>query len=125
MPSAFAQANTVTTPAELTRKSKAGLPEGEVQVRGILVNKGSNYFTDQQFVLRDPDTGAEIYVQPWLPLQVLRVPGRDYSGSGSPAVQSDFLNKEVILKGHFSKAQLRNLGTVTALSVEEARIVSD
>jgi hypothetical protein len=42
-----------------------------------------------------------------------------------PPVQSDFLGKEVILKGHFAEGQLRGVGTVDLLTVDEARIVSD
>jgi hypothetical protein len=102
------------------------MPGGEVQVRGILVNKGTNYFTDQQFVLRDPDTGAEIYIRPWLPLSVGPVPGGQRSSTEeTPGVQSDFLGKKVILKGHFSKGQLKGIGTVDLLTVDEAEIISD
>ena len=122
----LAQQDAISTPGELSRKAQGETHEGEVQVRGILVNKGSNYFTDQKFVLRDPDTGAEIYVRPWLPLSLSRVPGWERSSAEDvPPVQSDFIGKEVILKGHFSEGQLKGIGTVDVLTVYEARIISD
>jgi hypothetical protein len=122
----LAQKDEVSTPGELARRAQGEMPEGEVQVRGILVNKGTNYFTDQRFVLRDPETGAEIYVRPWLPLSVSRLPGGEVAPSdGVPSVQSDFLGKEVILKGHFSEGQLKGVGTVDVLTVDEAQVISD
>jgi hypothetical protein len=115
-----------STLGELSRKAQGEPPEGEVQIRGILVNKSANYFTDQRLVLRDPNTGTEIYVRPWLPLSVGRSPsGERSSTEAMPPVQSDFLGKEVILKGHFATGQLKGVGTVDLLTVDEARIVSD
>ena len=122
----LAQQTPISTPGELSRKAQGEMPNGEVQVRGILVNKGTNYFTDQKFMLRDPDTGEEIFVRPWLPLSISRVPGGNQSSAeGTLSVQSDFVGKEVILKGHFSEGQLKGIGTVDVLTVEEAQIIGD
>ena len=115
---ALGEEQSVVTPSELKERNPA--EASDVTVRGILLNKGSNYFTDRQLVLRDPHTGVEVYVKPWLPFS-LPPPGSE-SSSESPSVQSDFLNKEVILEGQFANRPVKGVGTVGVIDVERAQV---
>lgn len=73
-----------------------------VQVKGELVNSGSNYFTDLKLVLSDGQ-GNSIRVQPWLPISV--PPPRPGGPRNRPALTSDYLGKTLKLSGRWVKQE--------------------
>ena len=71
-----------------------------VQVKGELVNSGTNYFADLKITLGD-GKGNAILIQPWLPLEV--PPPRPGGPKNRPALLSDYLGKMVRLSGKWVK----------------------
>ncbi len=74
--------------------------EIQVKVKGRLENTGTNYFTDMKLTLAD-GKGNQIRVLPWLPISV--PPPRPGGPRIRPALQSDFLGKQVLLTGRWVK----------------------
>lgn len=94
----------------------------KVTVRGVLLNAGTNYFTDQRIVLSDPAAvgGKPLDVQGWLPTSVLR-PQR--SGAPAPDVMSNYIGKEIELTGRIELRPVRGQPPAKTLIVEKAELV--
>ena len=94
-----------------------------VSVRGVLRNAGKNYFTDRRLILQSPngvEAKVELYVKGWLPFKATQ------SSTGEeqpPLVQSDFLDKEVILTGRVEVRPVKGVGVAKILVVSDAKIV--
>ncbi len=93
-----------------------------VKVVGLLVNRGTNYFTHRNIVLVDPVSGKSIAVRPWLPIEVY--PAND-ADTPQASTMANFLDRQVELTVTPTKAPVKGLGVVPVLEVHAARVVVD
>jgi hypothetical protein len=92
-----------------------------VVVRGILRNRGANYFTDLRLVL-ESEVGsprAEIPVVPWLPTEF---PRRPTDIEPAQPTLADYLAKKVLIRGTLVEDVLKNFGRTRALRVVSVRV---
>lgn len=90
----------------------------EVIVVGRLVNEGKDYFIHSKFVLKDENSNA-LEVKGWVPLEIPPPRFGDLSKIERPKVMSDYLNKELCLKGKI-ESEVRNSNTHYYLRVQSA-----
>jgi hypothetical protein len=109
------------TPSELLAKENQ-LTNQPVTVEGVLVNQGTNYFTDLKVVLKDGKDRSEtgVRVQPWLPTELPPLPSGNRS---SRPTLSDYLGKRIVVEGVLTDSAAENGGTAKILRVDKARIV--
>lgn len=109
---------TAITPAEALAVPDSS---GTVSVRGHLKNAGTNYFTDNRLVLTGKDQHGQINVQPWLPAKAALPLG---TGNPRRPVQSDYLDKEVVLTGQLKVRPVKGVGITKVLVVEKADVLA-
>jgi|SRR5262245_32779761 len=92
-----------------------------VTVRGMLVNEGTNYFTDRRLVLKDASgaVGNGLAVMAWVPAET--APGQN-TQSGSASVLSDYLDKTVVMEGVIGEITQKGIGKTKGLRVESVKI---
>jgi len=99
-----------------------GMMGRRIEVRGVLQNLGTNYFTDLKLVLMNKE-GQSIPVSAWLPLSVPPPrPGSD--PKNRPALISDPLGREVKLFGVWEKQEAGDGGKYF-LRVEKHEIIME
>jgi len=76
-------------------KNSASYVDSFITISGKLLNVGKDYFKDLQIVLKD-SLGNAIRIRPWLPVEI---PPPQNPSLPRPKVMSDYLNKDVVLKG--------------------------
>jgi len=109
------------TPSQVLANPDA-YADKRITVEGLLVNEGSNFFTDLRVVLKDASdaqSGA-IHVRPWLPLEL--PPGPPGAAPGRETLAA-YLGKRVILQGTYRDDVVRGVGQTKVLVVESARRV--
>jgi hypothetical protein len=108
-------------PSEVMAKGDR-LAEKRVTVEGVLVNEGTNYFTDRRLVLKDTSdtTDGGLPVKPWVQMEATR--GQEGQQMPGP-VLSDYLGKKVVLQGVLKEVSLKGLGKTKILEVESAKIL--
>lgn len=106
----------------MSSSALAEVPQkGSETLRGHLQNAGTNYFTDQRLELLT-ENQDKIIVQSWLPSEIYVRP----KGSKSrPNTMSDFIGKDVILKGHYELKQVKGIGLAKVFVVEEVQQKSE
>src|SRR5262245_44530243 len=98
-PAAEAGAEERLTPSQLLANRDA-YADKRIAVEGLLVNEGTNFFTDLRLVLKDAN-GAQsgaIHVRPWLPFEL--PPGPPGAAAGRETLAA-YLGKRVILQGTY------------------------
>lgn len=104
------------SPAEAMRS--AALAGEEIVVEGVLVNEGTNYFTDRALVVRgEGEEGGSIAVTAGFPLE--SAPGAE----SAPLDLSDVLGKRVVLRGRLQQQRQPGGEVVEVLVVEEIEVV--
>ena len=101
--------------------NKDNLTNRKIAVEGVLVNRGTNYFTDMRLVLIDPQgsPGAEVLVRPWLPTELPPPQGTNVSRS----TLSEYLGKKVLIEGVLTDDVVKNVGRTKILRVDSVRAV--
>ena len=95
----------------------------EVVVKGVLYNKGSNYFTDRQLVVAgEGSAGAELPVASPAPLEV--PPGAsEPSPDQKPHPNlSDLVGKKVLLRGRLQRETVKGKGLTDVFVVDEFKV---
>jgi hypothetical protein len=90
-----------------------------VQIRGRLVNVGTNYFTDLRLALSDSAGARFVYLSPFLPLAIAPAP-RGGAAPAPPTV-SQYLGERLIVRGVVVEGRLKNVGATYLIDVESAR----
>jgi hypothetical protein len=75
-----------------------GFMRKRVTVRGVLVNEGTNYFTDRRLVLRDAHGSVGSTLAVTAGVQTESAPGKT-TPRGSAADLSDYLDQVVVMEG--------------------------
>ena len=90
----------------------------EVVVKGVLVNEGTNYFTDRQLVVRGKDkSSGSIAVTSPAPLTTARPQNTELA----PVSLQDVLGKEVVVRGHIQQQPMTGSGLRDVLVVDEVK----
>ena len=102
--------------------NKGVLTGKEIRVEGVLLNEGTNYFTDRRLTVKDsaaaPEPGLPVKLQ--LPTEVPPGPSGEQT---SPPVLSQYLGKKVVLDGILKEDFIRGFGRTTVLEVQRLRPV--
>ncbi|WP_114431313.1 M6 family metalloprotease domain-containing protein [Phyllobacterium bourgognense] len=109
------------SPSSMTRDSVA--IGQEVVVKGVLYNKGSNYFTDRQLVVTgEGSAGTELPVTSPAPLEV-------QPGASEPSPDqkphpnlSDLVGKKVLLRGRLQRETVKGKGLTDVFVVDEFKV---
>jgi M6 family metalloprotease-like protein len=92
----------------------------EVVVEGVLVNEGTNFFTDRKLVVKGEAGGGEIPVTAPVPLETA---GAATAGATAPQDLSDILGKKVLVRGRVQKEMQKGTGLTDVLVIEEFEVV--
>jgi hypothetical protein len=98
-----------------------GFMRKRVTVRGVLINEGTNYFTDRRLVLRDAHETAGSALAVVAGAQIESAPGQTTTRS-SPADLSDYLGQVVVMEGVIDEITRKGSRKAKGLRVMHVKI---
>ena len=99
------------SPSEVVQ-NKDKLLNNQIVVEGVIENKGTNFFTDSRFVIKQPGSDDSIIVKLRTPLETALPPNGQQT---RPTTMSDVLGKKVKLQGVLKEEFVRGVGRTMVL----------